>query len=165
MNYDIITSNETTVKWVAGIKDKALYDKPAHERLQALAGLDINHVIPAAWELVPFSFLVDYFTNIGDVISGAFVSTRDVVWTSRTVVNTSSWEYVNFRLSNTDPGWAYFTMKKPPYQLATSRYIDRRAIMPSVSIPSVRLEIPGFNSKWLNMAALAEQFDLFKKRK
>lgn len=165
MHYDIVTSNETTVKWIAGLKDKVLYDKPAYERLQALAGLDINHVVPAAWELVPFSFLVDYFTNIGDVISGAFVSTRDVVWTSRTVVNTSSWEYVNFRLRNTDPSWAYVTMEKPPYQFATSRYIDRRAVMPSVSISSVRLEIPGFNSKWLNMAALAEQFDLFKKRK
>lgn len=165
MSYNIITSDETTVKWIAGIKDKALYDKPAYERLQALAGLDINHVVPAAWELVPFSFLVDYFTNIGDVISGAFVSTRDIVWTSRTVVNTSSWEYVNFRLSNTDPNWARFTMEKPPYQLATSRYIDRRAAMPSVSVSSVRLELPGFSLKWLNMAALAAQFDLFKKRK
>jgi len=32
-------------------------------------GLDWSNVLPAVWEAIPYSFLVDYFTNAGDVIS------------------------------------------------------------------------------------------------
>jgi hypothetical protein len=34
----------------------------------ALFGFDWSELVPAAWELIPWSFLVDYFTNIGDAI-------------------------------------------------------------------------------------------------
>lgn len=33
------------------------------------AGLTFDQFIPTAWELLPWSFLVDYFTNIGDILA------------------------------------------------------------------------------------------------
>lgn len=34
-------------------------------------GLEWQEFIPAAWELAPWSFLIDYFTNAGDIIDSA----------------------------------------------------------------------------------------------
>jgi hypothetical protein len=31
-------------------------------------------LFPLAWELVPYSFVIDYFTNIGDVINDTFIA-------------------------------------------------------------------------------------------
>lgn len=33
------------------------------------AGLTFDQFVPTIWELLPWSFLVDYFTNIGDILS------------------------------------------------------------------------------------------------
>lgn len=58
----------------------------------------------AAWEIVPWSFLIDYFTNAGDLISAASMARSGERWTLRTskksmvfepegheVINTASW--------------------------------------------------------------------------
>jgi hypothetical protein len=37
-------------------------------------GITIPHLFPLAWELVPYSFVIDYFTNIGDVINDTFIA-------------------------------------------------------------------------------------------
>lgn len=35
-------------------------------------GISIPELVPVAWELIPYSFVIDYFTNIGDVINDTF---------------------------------------------------------------------------------------------
>lgn len=46
----------------------------------------MNHVLEACWEIVPFSFIIDWFTNIGDIIRS---------WTPEPNVRTlSSWVVV-----------------------------------------------------------------------
>lgn len=35
-------------------------------------GISIPELVPAAWELIPYSFIIDYFTNAGDVINDTF---------------------------------------------------------------------------------------------
>lgn len=42
------------------------------DALTAIWGLDSP--VEAAWELIPFSFILDWFLNIGDVISAAFLN-------------------------------------------------------------------------------------------
>lgn len=38
------------------------------EQIVSLSGFDLRSWAPTAWELLPWSFLVDYFTNVGDII-------------------------------------------------------------------------------------------------
>jgi hypothetical protein len=49
-------------------------------------GLGLRDFLPTVWELIPYSFLVDYFTNIGDMVSAAGQHSTDYRWVMRTEV-------------------------------------------------------------------------------
>lgn len=37
----------------------------------SIVGVELSDIVPAVWEAIPFSFLVDYFTNVSQVLSRA----------------------------------------------------------------------------------------------
>lgn len=51
----------------------------------ALFGFTPSELIPTAWELLPWSFLVDYFTNVGDVLNSAVTDAKKVCFVNKTV--------------------------------------------------------------------------------
>lgn len=57
---------------------------PSLEKAMSLSGFTLAEFIPTAYELLPYSFLVDYFTSIGDVVNGLFTDTSSVIWVSQT---------------------------------------------------------------------------------
>lgn len=48
-------------------------------------GFTPSQFLPTAWELLPWSFLVDYFATIGDYLDATFVDTATLKWTCRTI--------------------------------------------------------------------------------
>lgn len=48
------------------------------QRVIDLSGFNLRDFLPTAWELIPYSFLVDYFTNIGDLLEAAATDTSSV---------------------------------------------------------------------------------------
>lgn len=74
---------ETSYQYTGRIKNSIeAPGTPTH--LLELLGLNIRSFVPTIWELIPFSFVVDYFTNVGDMINGAFYATDRVVWVNLT---------------------------------------------------------------------------------
>lgn len=61
-------------------------------------GFTPSEFLPTAWELLPWSFLVDYFASIGDYLDSAFSDRTSLAWTCRTVKRTRT----NERLSEID---------------------------------------------------------------
>lgn len=60
--------------------------KPPLERIISMSGFDLRSFVPTLWELVPYSFVVDYFTNIGDCLLSWTVDTDCVKALWRTQV-------------------------------------------------------------------------------
>jgi hypothetical protein len=55
------------------------------DRLIELCGFSMQNFIPTVWELLPWSFLVDYFGNINSVLEAYTTDIAGVKWASKTV--------------------------------------------------------------------------------
>lgn len=62
-----------------------------------LFGFTPQDFVPAAWELLPWSFLADYFTNIGDILDASVTSTRRVRFVNKTSIRQTE-KYGTFEL-------------------------------------------------------------------
>lgn len=122
-----------------------------------LAGFDPLQFIPTAWELMPWSFLIDYFTNIGDVLETSVVSRSNIAWTnvSTVIKQTSAF---------------YRTVAAKAYQQGSDVEVDgqastatrtRRTVVRStpsnLGVPTFQLELPGRPAQFANMTALFAQ--------
>lgn len=76
------------------------YDASSFARM---GGFALPDVIPAVWEAIPFSFLVDYFTNVGDVLYRASSASASpwVTYLDRGTKNTRYIQGEPFRFADT----------------------------------------------------------------
>lgn len=133
--------------WVQGNTDSS-----SLERLRLASGFNLSEVIPTAWELIPWSFLIDYFTNIGDVLTAASTCTDNVLWWSRTRVSKKMLVVNNGQVRNTAPATNVLGDFSPPTMTSIRLQVVRDGLAPG--FPSVTFELPTSNIKFLNMAAL-----------
>lgn len=135
----------------------------SHRAAEAF-GLTLPQFVPAAWELLPWSFLVDYFTNIGDILEQSFVDLRNLAWCNKTVVNDGVYELampLHTPLTKSAVDSANFSKYNGHSEgavaqlLITRRHFTRGPGGPAVS--RLQFEIPSSPMKWLNMTALAVQ--------
>lgn len=79
-NYKTMDVHHETIRYRGAVKAQAA--TTAQDRL-ARYGFHPSEFIPTAWELLPWSFLIDYFTNIGDILNSAATDTTNVAWVSK----------------------------------------------------------------------------------
>lgn len=115
-------------------------------------GLSARNFVPTLWELIPWSFVIDYFSNIGDVIEAWSNQRINLAWGRETIVRERRADFINQRGVNslTKEVEAIFI---PSSQVMLSKRFNRSPIS-SPPLPSVSFEIPGFGIKWVNLAAL-----------
>jgi len=117
--------------------------------------LDISKFIPTVWERIPYSFLADYFVNVGDIISATFDSQYETSYCSRSVVTTveCSWRFSPMRSKYE------FVIVDPtstPFMLYKRREVVRT--QSSLGIPPLRFSVPGSSIRKTNIAALLTSF-------
>lgn len=126
-------------------------------------GFTPSEFFPTAWELLPWSFLADYFANIGDIITAAATSTVGLRWVNKSDIRTVTARY----LLTPDLAWARSILGKAwlggTGQSSTSWITRSRVVRSSgisLTIPELTFTVPDLERspiKWLNIAALLNQ--------
>lgn len=110
----------------------------------------LSSIPMTAWELIPFSFLWDYFVNVSDILQAAVTSTSGVTYWSNCLVKTA----INRQIGSTDgvKSGRVINSNIPRVVTTKRRWVDRDGS--ALGIPSVQFSLPGSNIRYLNIAAL-----------
>lgn len=144
-----------TVRYIAGLKTSLQAVTPQDKFREF--GISLEQIGPALWELTPWSFLVDYFTNIGDIVDSAFTISTDVLWVNKTIrrvcTRTRTIAFDKFETERWYPAWSVESEGSSGTGKCVTTSIERSAS--GVPTPTLELSVPGNPSQWVNMAALA----------
>ncbi len=128
-----------------------------------LFGFNTKEFLPTAWELLPWSFLVDYFTNIGDILNSVITDTADVVFVNRsTGIKTI---YSGQIIPNAAKSFSLFGTVDPSRSFMTGPALDFRSIRRDVtrtpnsgiSLPTLQFSFGLGDGQLANIAALLSQ--------
>lgn len=145
-------STECEVKYYGQVR---AYANPAGGGPMQDFGLHAREFLPTAWEVLPWSFAVDYFTNVGDIVNAIAYAGSNVQWAGK--VTTCSREVKRethmYGVADTATLMYVTTLSLPFISRVKSSSVARRNEF-SVPIPSLLWGIPS-RKQFLNLAALA----------
>lgn len=125
-----------------------------------------NRLLPSDWaptlfSIMPYAWMVNYFTNIGDLIDAASFDFQNLAWCNETIRTTNVVEYSNIWLTGTPlqsvtpPGFQDFITMFSEGGNAIFRWkqVTRALITPADLVPTFEFSIPKSPTPWLNMMA------------
>lgn len=120
-------------------------------------GVGFADIVPAAWEAIPWSWMFDYFFNVSSVIDAWSAPVQHLGWANRTVRNGRTHHFSALRPQpNSTLGSSYSRYSASGGQAkATLQSIARSPISADEVRPPLRMKLPGFGTRWANLAAIA----------
>lgn len=121
-------------------------------------GLAPENFVPTVWELVPWSFLIDYFTNLGEIVTALSGVTSNLRWVSRTIIREKGAEVKGFApiYPSSSPQRTMVPGEFSPGECsAFTRYVEREAQYTGLLVPALQFSMPSLPRQWLNIAALS----------
>jgi hypothetical protein len=115
--------------------------------------------LPTAFSIMPYAWMVNYFTNIRDIIDAASLRFSDLVWGCQTNLDRTIYSFsdVYFNLPNPfdNPSYKfnYASVCSGGHAVIEVRSVLRTAISPAGLIPSFVFSIPTSTTPWVNMMA------------
>lgn len=125
-------------------------------------GLSLAEFVPTIWELTPWSFLIDYFANVGGLIDALCTQQSRIRWTARTDVTRIEALPLSQRSMQLGyypgPGngsfWGdVYTASAYVVGKAQRTFVTRSPMLGFIS-PTLVFRVPGSSTRYLNMAAL-----------
>lgn len=143
-------------------------DLSTKNRVLASLGLEMRNFVPAVWNLLPWSFLADYVTNLGDILEQRFTSFADMRYIVGTRVDrsvsdtTMHYSEVNTAYNNNNATTRYVKgVPGNPAKLNIARVSFQRTAIPVHNFPvnGFQWELPSNPLKYCNVLALAASAD------
>lgn len=122
--------------------------------VRKLCGFQWQDFLPTAWNLLPYSFVADYFSNIGDILNSAHGLTADWIWKSYSVKCTYTLEITPRLRKPVGDRILSFYENGVSGKVTRTDYSRGEA---SLYLPTLQLEIPAVGFVWANLAALCKQ--------
>jgi hypothetical protein len=124
-------------------------------------GLSPSNFLPTYYNLLPWSWLIDYFTNCGDIVSAIAFDPARIAWCNRSVrrtLTTTTLAGVNPVVNAGLTPHAGYPIASPSRTEWVSKIVSRSSSMPS-RIPELRFRTPDFQTeggrtRWTNIAAV-----------
>lgn len=125
-------------------------------------GLIPSRFLPTFWELIPYSFVVDYFVNVGDIIASYAFQRSSIEWGARTVRQRSVNKYGDpvCRLEDPYP----YALFRPIRMGATgggatveNYTVSRVPIYIDNLMPDLDIHLPYSQKAWYNIGAILTQ--------
>lgn len=139
------------VQYKGGIKTSAPNARPFAE-----FGLTPQDFIPTVWELIPWSFVADYFTNIGDILEGYSYNRSNIAWCCKTTRRIAEKRCIDPQYTiNAGPDDTVLSSVFWPGKPSWTRKEIIRTEYDGTFVPSFETQIPGMGTKWINLAALS----------
>lgn len=154
---DVTQIEEVSIKYEACLVLQRYGNEGFVERL----GLSPSNFAPTLYNLFPWTWLLDYVTNVGDIVSAIAFDPGKVAWSNKTLrrtlkttVTAGLYPEVSFGLTP----HAGYPIASPSTTVWTTKTIARQNAMPD-RIPDFRFRCPDFQSeggrsKWMNIAAV-----------
>jgi len=149
-----------TVKYLGGVRVQAtttFADKAA------VWGFNPEEFLPSAWEILPWSFLIDYFVSIGDFLDATFAYTATIVWAqkcTRQLAHISRVDIPDADLVKTLLPASSFvhSVGSPSWARWKRAAVTRRDVPPGSILPALYVKWNGPNfGQYANISALLGQ--------
>jgi hypothetical protein len=124
--------------------------------LAQLSGLNWEDVPAQVWELIPWSFLVDYFINVGDVLESVGNFRSEISWAMEVHIRETkisrSWTLDEPTLKSTLGSSYLFSSALDGSSISSYKQISRLQFIRDYR-SEINFKLPG-GLQWLNIAAL-----------
>lgn len=139
-------------QYVVWIDQSLIFNDGAVGFLSDAAKFDLSEIVPTAWELMPWSFLIDYFTNIGDVLGCTFNYNRNVAFAKLTRFNTVTRYHVPGVPKSAEPK-IYVPEEFTPWEYTSQYTRVQRTKVNRLGFPQLDVNLPSVGQT-TNIAAL-----------
>lgn len=118
--------------------------------VQDTLGITTEDILPAIWEAIPWSVLVDYFVNVNDVLDSWKLARANVAWGIQGAKNTSARSHLSWIRTNL-PAAVNVKWGVTPW-IFRSVYL-RRVALSTIPYPSFDFKLPSVGQNF-NIGAL-----------
>lgn len=154
--WKLLSNSKFTVRMKGGVRTGS--KEGSISTVQVLQ-LTPPNFLPTIWDLLPYSFIIDYFTNCGDIINALCFNYSDVTWGCETQRTVQTDRYV--RMDSVPIGGSPPTLVLGPGAFCAGGnttleivQFNRSALTPAALLPRLNFTIPTSIKPWENLAAL-----------
>lgn len=120
-------------------------------------GLSLSEVVPTVWAIIPYSFVADYFLNVGEVIDALCFRYDDIAWGNVTERRVAKYSYsTGPMIPNNSPSTHVVETLRQSGGSAEFQKVtfNRYAMTHSALLPTLRFNYPKVAKPWINCGVL-----------